>query len=320
MPPAIYPQNIIALIWDFDKTLTHDYMEEPLFDEFGVEADQFWSEVNELERYYSDDKLPGGPAKVAKDTIYLNHILTYVRVGKFEGLTNQKLRTLGAAIKLAPGLPDFFKRTRDIVKSEERFSKHDITVEHYIVSTGLRAMIQGSKLADSINGIWACDLLPKAPSLELQDSLPDQSSGVVEQVGYTIDNTSKTRAIFEINKGVNINSSIEVNTMIPEDQRRVPIQNMIYVADGPSDIPSFSLVNSKGGKTLGVYAPGDKNYENAAQLEEQRRVNSIAEADYSEGSAADKWLNRSIKKIAERIANTREQVLASYGGTPNHVI
>ncbi|VEH91025.1 hypothetical protein [Propionibacterium australiense] len=145
-------------------------------------------------------------------------------------------------------------------------------------------------------------------------------SEVVAQVGYTIDNTSKTRAIFEINKGVNKNPSIEVNTMIPEDQRRVPIQNMIYIADGPSDIPSFSLINSKGGKTLGVYAPGDENYENAAKLEDQRRVNSIAEANYDEGSAADKWLSRSIRKIAERIAKTREQVFASYGGAPSHVI
>lgn len=212
------------------------------------------------------------------------------------------------------------------MRAEERFRKHDITVEHYIVSTGLRAMIEGSQLANSIDDIWACDLLPSAPSLDSQDDLPHQDDlpyhdpSVVEQVGYTIDNTSKTRAIFEINKGVNVNSSIEVNTMIPEDQRRVPIQNMIYIADGPSDIPSFSLVNSKGGKTLGVYAPGDENYENAAQLEDQRRVNSIAEANYEEGSAADKWLCRSIRKIAERIAGTREQIFASYGGAPSHVI
>ncbi len=92
MPPAINPQNIIALIWDFDKTLTHGYMQEPLFHEFNIEADQFWSEVNALESYYSNVNPPGGPAKVGKDTVYLNHILTYVRTGKFEGLTNQKLK------------------------------------------------------------------------------------------------------------------------------------------------------------------------------------------------------------------------------------
>ncbi|VEH91024.1 HAD family hydrolase [Propionibacterium australiense] len=142
MPPAINPQNIIALIWDFDKTLTHGYMQEPLFDAFNIDPNQFWKEVNELESYYNNKELPGGPARIGKDTVYLNHILTYVRAGKFEGLTNQKLNELGADIKLAPGLPNFFERTRELVKANDRFNKHGITVEHYIVSTGLRAMIE----------------------------------------------------------------------------------------------------------------------------------------------------------------------------------
>lgn len=272
--------------------------------------------------YYNQGTLPGGPARVGKDTIYLNHILTYVRAERFKDLTNAKLTELGARIDLAPGLPEFFDRMRDITRGDSTFKKHDITVEHYIVSTGLRRMIEGSALARSVDGIWACDLLPQAPPLELQDELPvsGDTLGVLAQVGYTIDNTSKTRAIFEINKGVNKNETVDVNSLVPEDQRRVPIPNMIYIADGPSDVPSFSLINSKGGKTLGVYAPGDANYESAAQLQEQGRVQSIAEADYTEDSAADKWLRRSIHQMAQRIVRNREQVFASYGGAPGHIV
>lgn len=314
MPPAIYTQSIIALIWDFDKTLTHGYMQEPLFNEYGVDAGDFWREVNALAAYYEGLKPPGGPARVGKDTIYLNHILTYVRSDIFEGLTNAKLRELGSQIQLAPGIPGFFEEIRRI-EQEDRYVKHDIKVENYVVSTGLRAMIEGSAVGGAVEGIWACDLLPEAAPQGFEGQLPT-GSPTVAQVGYTIDNTSKTRAIFEINKGVNKNPAIDVNSLIPEDQRRVPIQNMIYIADGPSDVPSFSLVNGKGGRTLGVYAPGDRNYESAASLEEQGRVQSIAQADYSDGMPAVKWLTRAVRQMADRIVENRETSLSAYGGAP----
>ncbi|WP_369045763.1 haloacid dehalogenase-like hydrolase [Sinomonas sp. P10A9] len=314
MPPAIYTQNIIALIWDFDKTLTHDYMQAPLFDKFNVDPKLFWSEVNGLEDYYSS------VGRVSKDTIYLNHIVTYIRAGVFKDLTNAILRELGTMITLAPGLPEFFPRIADCLQ-EEKYQRHVIGIEHYIVSTGLRAMIQGTELARHVRGIWACDLLPQAAPPQYLDKLPTPGD-VIDQVGYTIDNTSKTRAIFEINKGVNVSltNTLTVNSLIPEDQRRVPIRNMIYIADGPSDIPSFSIVNKGGGKTLGVYAPGERNYNNAALLQEQGRVNSIAEADYTQGSAAERWLLYSVKKMADQIVDDRERALASYGGAPGHVI
>lgn len=319
MPPAVYLQNTIALIWDFDKTLTHDYMQGPLFEEYGVDPLVFWREVNSLEAYYGGSDCPGGPCKVGKDTIYLNHILTYVRAGVFKDLTNAKLREIGARIPLAPGLPEFFDRMRSVTLDNARYQKHEIRVEHYIVSTGLRPMIEGSGLAKSADGIWACDLLPEPAPPGYEEQLPS-GSDVLAQVGYTIDNTSKTRAIFEINKGVNKNPAVEVNSVVPPDGRRVPIQNMIYVADGPSDVPSFSLVNSMGGKTLGVYAPGERNFENAASLQDQGRVNSIAEADYREGSAADRWLRRAVRLMADEIASNRERQMASYGGAPRHVV
>lgn len=327
MPPAFNTQNVITLVWDFDKTLIHGYMQDPLFQEYGVDPGTFWAQNEALAEYYARHA-PGGPYRVGKDTIYLNHILTYVREGLFAGLTNEKLRNLGARIQLAPGLPEFFDRMRDVVKVDP-YVKHDISVEHYIVSTGLRPMIEGCAVAPHIDGLWACELLPAAPRpTQLgpeQPALPVGDSELIDpavvcQVGYTIDNTSKTRAIFEINKGVHKVDGIDVNAPMPEDARRVPMSNMIYIADGPSDVPSFSLVKSHGGKTLGVYAPGQRNFENAALLEEQSRVQHVAEADYRPDKPADMWLRRSILKIADRIVANREQVIQSFGAVPGHVV
>lgn len=315
MPPAIYTQNVIALIWDFDKTLTHGYMQEPLFEEFGIDGPKFWDEVNGLAEYYK-----AHDCRVSEDTVYLNHILSYVRHGRLPDLTNSKLQEIGSRIELAPGLPDFFERTARLAESKDDYKKHEIRVEHYIVSTGLRRMILGSPIAEFTERIWACDLLPEAAPPEYGMTIPTEE-GVLQQVGYTIDNTSKTRAIFEINKGVGLSGDgITVNSLIPEDSRRVPIRNMIYIADGPSDIPSFSVVNAMGGKTLGVYAPGDRNYNNAALLEEQSRVNSIAAASYVEGSPAEKWLFRAVQQIADEIVVSRERAFRSFSSAPGHVV
>src|SRR5215510_499505 len=102
----LYTQNVIAFIWDFDKTLTHEYMQDPLFDAYYAAAD----------------------LKVSRDSAYLWHILSYVRHGVFAGLTNERLRELGALIPLADGMPDFMTRTREVVREDARYRRHDITV------------------------------------------------------------------------------------------------------------------------------------------------------------------------------------------------
>jgi hypothetical protein len=318
MPTPLYTQNVIAFIWDFDKTLTHGYMQEPLFEAYGVDALTFWREVNALKEHYSSRDL-----RISSDSAYLGHILRYVEEGVFAGLTNQRLQELGAAIRLAPGVPEFFASSKESVTADPRYSRHDIKVEHYVVSTGLRKMIEGSALADHVEGIWACELLadPPGPGYLASPAPTPETEGIVTQLGYVIDNTTKTRAIFEINKGVNKDDNIDVNTLIAPEDRRVPIKNMIYVADGPSDVPSFSVINQNGGKTLGVYCPGsDAHYDAVASLEEQGRVQSIAEADYQPGKPAHMWLMRSLKKIADEVCAVRERTSAELPGAPGHVV
>src|SRR5688500_7812311 len=104
MTAPLFSQTTIAVIWDFDKTLVPEYMQKPLFEHFEIDERRFWEEVNALPAFYSEN----GLELVSPDTLYLNHILTYVREGIFKGLNNSLLRELGSKIAFYPGLPDFF--------------------------------------------------------------------------------------------------------------------------------------------------------------------------------------------------------------------
>jgi len=255
MASNLFTQNVIAVIWDFDKTLSSVYMQDPLFRRYGVDEKTFWAEANDLAECYRR----GGIQNVAVDTLYLNHILTYVKAGLFKHLSNSVLQELGAEIPLYDGLPDFFGVVKSEIASDERFVKHGITVEHYVVSTGLRAMIMGSSVAPYVEGVWGCEFIESVPqpgylskSGELFD---DTGEGAICGIGYSIDNTTKTRALFEINKGSNKHGEIDVNATLAPEDRRVPFENMIYIADGPSDVPAFSIVNQGGGRTFAVFKP-----------------------------------------------------------------
>ena len=319
VPP--FTQNVIAVIWDFDKTLLPNYMQAPLFERFNVDEAVFWKEVNALADYYTRR----GQGRVASDTIYLSHILTYVREAKFADLNNELLRELGSKLTFYPGIPEFFSAFRTSIERNERFAKHDIKVEHYIVSTGLREMIKGSAVEEHVDDVWACEFLERvAPPGFLEDDKPEDEAGpvVLQHVGYSIDNTTKTRAIFEINKGVNKHPEMDVNDQIAHENRRVPIENMIYIADGPSDVPVFSVLNQYQGKTFAVYNPGqEKEFRQVVRLQEQGRVKGLGPADYTPGSQTARWLTYWGEEIATRIADRRERALEeSLGKPPRHIV
>lgn len=313
MPPPLALQNVIAFIWDFDKTLTPTYMQKPLFDRFGIHEGTFWGEVNSLVDFYGRFDL-----QVSKDTAYLEHTLQYVRDGRIPDLTNRMLLELGAEIPLNPGMPDFMYHTRDFIASTPKYAEAEITVEHYVISTGFRKMIEGNPIRPALDGVYACELLP-APATVCGDASTFDPNGVLTQIGYTIDNTTKTRAVFEINKGVNKLDGVDVNALIPDEDRRIPFTNMVYIADGPSDIPVFSVVRKSGGQTLAVHTQSEKSYDAVQILQESGRVNHTAPADYTEGSEAYRWLMRALVKIADKIAGQRQQSIASIVAMPGHI-
>lgn len=315
MPVPLHTQTVIAFIWDFDRTLIADNMQNPIFDEYGVDAATFWQEVEGLVEYH---KAQG--EVIARDTAYLLHLLTYVEHGIFKDLTNAKLRELGGKLQPCAGIPEFFEASRAFVDTVPDFAREGITVEHYIVSTGLRQMIEGSSIYPYVDGIWANSFVEHAAPPGYLDRLAvDTDTGPIKRLGYFIDNTSKTRSIFEVNKGVNKNPEVDVNSRMDDSQRRVPLQNMIYIADGPSDVPVFSILNQHGGKTLGVYTLAPRNnHKQVKQLQEQGRIQGMAEADYRPGKAAYLWLMDSLEQIARGIVDDRRRAFAEIPNPPGH--
>lgn len=303
--------NIIAVIWDFDKTLVNGYMQDPIFEEYDVNSHEFWTEVNSLPKKYEDEQ----NVKVNPDTIYLNQFIKYAHNGKFKDLNNDKLKQFGQKLNFYSGIPDIFEKTKNNIRKITKYKEFDIKVEHYIVSTGITQIIKGSVVNEYVDGIWGCEFI--------EDSIDeDNDKKIISEVGYTIDNTTKTRALFEINKGVNKREDINVNSKIPKELRRVHFENMIYIADGPSDIPAFSVVKKNGGHTFAIYPKEDmKSFKQVENLRKDNRIDMYGEADYSEGTTSFMWITNKIEEMAEKIYDSeRNKIIVSASSTPKHLI
>lgn len=315
-----FPQTTITVIWDFDETLIPGSMQKPILEEYKIDEAIFWDEVNALSKYYS-----ARDVTINQSSAYLNHMLTYVKAGKFPGLNNAKLRELGAQIEFFDGVTELFQMLKNEALADSDFQKHQIDVELYVVSAGLSRMIKGSAIAEYIDGIWGCEFIEAAapPGYlhgEQSELMPSESE--ISQIGFTIDDTTKTRAIFEINKGVNKHSTVDVNSQIPHENRRVPFNNMVYIADGPSDIPVFSLLNQYGGRTYAVYRPSSKrHFDRVCTLRQQNRIEAYGPADYTQGTQTSMWILKTVQDIASRIVADKESALRStLGHPPGHIV
>ena len=172
--------NIIAVVWDFDKTLLNGYMENPLLEDCGINPDEFWSEVKALPEKYLREQ----GVKVNPDTIYLNQFINFAKSGKLAGLNNAKLREAGSRLNFYPGVPDIFETTRKVIADNPTYQQHGIKLEHYIISAGLTEIIRGSAVAEFVEDIWACEFI------EVDDG---NGGKIIGETAYTIDNTTKTR-------------------------------------------------------------------------------------------------------------------------------
>lgn len=300
--------DIIATIWDFDKTLIPGYMQDPIFKEYGVDPKTFWEENNKAIK----DLRAQGYA-VNADAYYLNRFIEKSKKGgAFAGLDNKRLEALGAKLEFYAGALDLFAEIKSLNDREE-YREFGISFENYIVSTGFKRMIKGSAIAPYVTKIWGADLVDA------------EIDGVrcLKEIAYSLDNTTKTRALFEINKGVGVveGSEIDVNTKIPEQERRIQFCNMVYIADGPSDIPAFSVLNKHAGAALAVYKPEDvASYKQADALQREQRVQQVAPADYRKGQQAYLWLMERIKTQANQIIQCKKSVFLKSAGTPKHLI
>ena len=355
MNHAPFEQNIIAMVWDCDKTLISKYMQDPLFRHYGIDDGQFWAEVNGLKLRYGAQGIA-----VNSDTCYLNHILTYVKAGIFKGLNNSLLREFGKELCFYPGLPGFFGEVKKLIEEDPKYKAFDIRLEHYVVSTGFAETIKGSAIAPYVDGIFGCEFIEdvlqpgflgdgaersalSAPSKVAANDGGDANGNAaphviasptgeaihsinpeintpreIQQVACALDNTSKTRYLFEINKGSNkYPETIDVNSSIARTVRRVPFENMVYIADGPSDVPAFSILNNNGGSTFAVYPKGDvKGFKQVEALRRDGRVQMFGEADYSPATQSWMWLTEKARAIADKIVEAKQAAIKNSASAP----
>jgi len=176
------------------------------------------------------------------------------------------------------GLPEFFKKIRDLG------TDLDVTIEHYIISTGLKEMIAGSSL-NIVDDIFACEY-----------------SEHCSYAARTVDFMEKTRYLFEINKGVNKGMVPDVNNVTPDHERRVPLSQMLYTGNSLQDVPCISVLQSNGGGAFVVYDSDNSVAKiDSKKLSDQGRVERIYEADFTEGSEYYKDFTDKIRQIAESI-------------------
>ena len=277
-------QNLIAAIFDFDDTLTDDSTSQ-LLAAHGVDPERFWTEtVGKLVR-------DGWDPTIA----WLHAVLDLTGQGDPLGnLTNQRLREFGAGLTFYEGLPHVFDDLRAICAE---YAKTRPTIEFYIISGGLEEVILGSALASGVNGVRGCryDM--------------DPETQVIRRIKNVVNFTLKTRYIFEINKGLLEASRTKpyaVNEDMPEADRRIPFQNMIYVGDGLTDVPGFSLIRSRGGNAFGVFDPTKPASARKAweKLASPARVAAVCAPRYGPNEVLGALLRAAVRQICVRIEST----------------
>ena len=276
-------QTTIGIIYDYDQTLSPNYMQdEVLFPHFGINAAQFWKKSREL----VDEEGYDG------ELAYLKSMLDYLAMDR---PTNAELRALGANLKFYKGLPEMFAEMDGMLNDQHRM--YGIKIEHYIVSSGLKALLDGSKLAPYVKRIFGCEF-------------GEDKDGRITFPKRVISHTTKTQYIFRINKGL-LEPTDDVNDHMALELRPIPFQNMIYIGDGPTDVPCFTLMKKYGGHALAVYNPDEENrssFRKCYQLSAHAdRLKHIAPADYRSGGHLRLLLEEMVLEIADAMIRKKRQ-------------
>jgi len=278
------PQNIIAIVYDFDHTLSPHYMQDHTILKYAVIDPQvFWPTCTALIKEKGYDQ----------ELAYMKRLLEYVQI---RSLSNQDLKKMGSLLEFFKGVPDCFDELNAILKKPQ-YEEFSIRLEHYVVSSGLQAILEGSVVANHVKAIFGCEF--------------DEEDGHISFPKRTISHTQKTQFLFRVNKGLTDLKKDDVNDHMPEESRRVPFRQMIYVGDGPTDVPCFTVMKKNGGFALAVYNPEDqtrRSFEKCYQLTfHADRVHFMAPADYRPGSHLRLILEKHITEVADTIVDRRRQ-------------
>ena len=261
---------IIGLIYDFDGTLSPGNMQEFGFIQaIGQTPEEFWSKSNGL-----------AIGQDASDILAYMKLMVDEAKKKNISLTRENFKKYGADIKLYEGVRDWFNHVNQYGK------EHGVIIEHYINSSGLTEIIDGSPIAGAFKHVFAGSFLYN-------------EKGEAEWPGIAVDFTAKTQYLFKIQKGIfSSRDATKVNESLADESKRIPFTNMIYFGDGETDVPSMKLVNMFGGNAIAVFDPSrPKKKEAARKLLRQGRVNFITPASYTKDSRTFRLVCAIIDKI-----------------------
>lgn len=263
---------ILAICYDFDKTLSPDDMQaQGYIQSVNYEVSDFWKESNKL---------------AADNDMDQNLAYMYMMRDKSRGklvFNKETLRDEGSKVKLFPGVKTWFDRINEYGTAK------DVIVEHYIISSGLKEMIEGTEVAKHFKKIYA-------------SSFYYDDRGEAVWPAQVINYTNKTQFLFTIVKGVLDINNQEVNSHFEANQYHIPFRNMVYIGDSDTDIPCMKLVNVNGGHSIGVYNAETKDKSKVFRMLDEDRIKYFAQADYTAGSKLEKL----VKQIIDRtIANEK---------------
>ena len=261
---------VLAICYDFDKTLSPDDMQaQGYIQSVGYDIAQFWNESNALA---AANDMDGNLAYMLK--------MVQEAKGNFP-FNKETLAEYGAKVHLFPGVADWFRRIKEYGLSK------NVIVEHYIISSGLKEMIEGTQMA-------------KAGDFEriYASAFYFDERGEAVWPAQVVNYTSKTQFLFRIQKGVLDINDPGVNEYFPPDQIRIPFRNMVYIGDSDTDIPCMKLVNSYGGHSIGVYDPATGNKDKVYRMIRDGRIRYFAPADYRDGTELDALVKTIIDKTA----------------------
>lgn len=257
---------ILAICYDFDKTLSPDDMQaQGYIQSVGSEVKAFWKESNSLAKDNEMDQ---------------NLAYMYLMATKARGKLLFKRETLnqaGRSLQLFPGVETWFNRIN--AYGEE----HGITVEHYIISSGLKEMIEGTTIADNFKKIYA-------------SSFYYDTDGVAVWPAQAVNYTNKTQFLFRIEKGVLDINDQQVNKYFKPGELRVPFRNIVYIGDSDTDIPCMKLVNLHGGHSIGVFNSETQDKSKVYRMLDADRIKYFTAADYTENSELEGLLKNIINR------------------------
>ena len=259
---------VIAIMYDFDKTLcTKDMQDYGFIPSLDMQPSEFWQKANV---FGSGAQMDG----------VLAYLYTMIEECKRKGiaLTREALIKHGKGIELYPGVKEWFDRINLYGAAQ------GVQIEHYVISSGIKEIIEGSGIAEKFTKIFACEFLY-------------DENGCALWPKTAVNYTNKTQFVYRINKGVlDISNDIDLNRSMPDDSKRVPFCNMIYIGDGLSDVPCMKMMKAYGGCAIAVYQ--ENNRSKVEELLLGDRVDFIFPADYRKEGRLDKTVHNLIKKMA----------------------